>query len=83
MSVASKSRSLAATVAGLLGLQRSFGSELADRAVDGLLGSPISRESIYLGKALANYALLPDGIGFPTLHDTDPRGLIRELDTPP
>src|SRR4051812_49924578 len=42
------------TFAGLLGLQRSFGMELADRAVDGLLGAPISRESIYLGKALAN-----------------------------
>ena len=42
------------TFAGLLGLQRSFGSELADRAVDGLLGAPIARESIYLGKALAN-----------------------------
>jgi heme exporter protein B len=42
------------TFAGLLGLQRSFGSELADRAVDGLLGAPIAREAIYLGKALAN-----------------------------
>ena len=42
------------TFAGLLGLQRSFGSELADRAMDGLLGAPISREAIYLGKALAN-----------------------------
>ena len=42
------------TFAGLLGLQRSFGSELADRAIDGLLGAPISREAIYLGKALAN-----------------------------
>jgi heme exporter protein B len=42
------------TFAGLLGLQRSFGLELADRAIDGLLGAPISRESIYLGKALAN-----------------------------
>ena len=42
------------TFAGLLGLQRSFGGELADRAIDGLLGSPIARESIYLGKALAN-----------------------------
>jgi heme exporter protein B len=40
--------------AALLGLQRSFGSELADRAIDGLLGAPVSRESIYLGKALAN-----------------------------
>ncbi len=40
--------------AALLGLQRSFGSELTDRAIDGLLGAPVSRESIYLGKALAN-----------------------------
>ena len=40
--------------AALLGLQRSFGSELADRAIDGLLGAPVSREAIYLGKALAN-----------------------------
>ena len=42
------------TFAGLLGLQRSFSGELADRAIDGLLGAPISREAIYLGKALAN-----------------------------
>ncbi|MEO8334446.1 MAG: heme exporter protein CcmB [bacterium] len=40
--------------AALLGLQRSFGSELADRAIDGLLGAPVPRESIYIGKALAN-----------------------------
>ena len=40
--------------AALLGLQRSFGSELADHAIDGLLGAPVARESIYLGKALAN-----------------------------
>src|SRR5674476_86455 len=42
------------TFSGLLGLQRSFGIEQADRAIDALLGSPISRESIYLGKAIAN-----------------------------
>jgi heme exporter protein B len=42
------------TFAALLGLQRSFASELADRAIDGLLGAPIARESIYLGKAAAN-----------------------------
>lgn len=42
------------TFSGLLGLQRSFGVEQADRAIDGLLGSPISREAIYLGKAMAN-----------------------------
>lgn len=42
------------TFSGLLGLQRSFGVELADRAIDGLLGAPVPREAIYLGKALAN-----------------------------
>src|SRR6266516_1429215 len=39
---------------GLLGLQRSFGVESADHAIDGLLASPVSRESIFLGKAIAN-----------------------------
>ncbi len=42
------------TFSGLLGLQRSFGIEQADRAIDSLLGAPIPRESIYLGKAIAN-----------------------------
>lgn len=42
------------TFSGLLALHRSFGVELADRAIDGLLGAPVPRESIYLGKALAN-----------------------------
>lgn len=42
------------TFSGLLGLHRSFGVELADRAIDGLLGAPVPREAIYLGKALAN-----------------------------
>jgi heme exporter protein B len=42
------------TFSGLLGLQRSFGVEQTDRAIDALLGAPIARESIYLGKALAN-----------------------------
>lgn len=42
------------TFSGLLGLQRSFGVEQADKAMDALLASPIDRESIYLGKALAN-----------------------------
>ena len=39
---------------GLLGLHRSFGAEQQERAIDGLLGAPIEREAIYLGKALAN-----------------------------
>lgn len=42
------------TFAGLLGLHRSFGVELHDRAIDALLMAPIDRETIYLGKALAN-----------------------------
>jgi heme exporter protein B len=42
------------TFSGLLGLQRSFGIEQADRAMDALLAMPIDRESIYLGKAIAN-----------------------------
>jgi heme exporter protein B len=42
------------TFSGLLGLQRSFGVEQADRAMDALLGAPVDRESIYLGKAIAN-----------------------------
>ena len=39
---------------GLLGLHRSFGVEQADRAMDGLLAAPVSREALFLGKALAN-----------------------------
>jgi heme exporter protein B len=42
------------TFSGLLGLNRSFGIELADRAFDALLASPVARESIFAGKALAN-----------------------------
>ena len=42
------------TFAGLLGLHRSFGVEMHDRAMDALLVAPLNRESIYLGKAVAN-----------------------------
>ena len=42
------------TFSGLLGLQRSFSIEQSDRAIDALLGAPIPREAIYLGKAIAN-----------------------------
>jgi heme exporter protein B len=38
----------------VLAVQRSFGVEQPERALDGLLISPISREAIYLGKAIAN-----------------------------
>jgi heme exporter protein B len=42
------------TFAGLLGLHRSFGVEMQDRAIDALLVAPVDREAIYLGKAIAN-----------------------------
>ena len=41
-------------VSGLLGMHRSFGVEQPDRAIDGLIASPVSRESIFLGKAIAS-----------------------------
>src|SRR5918995_4415760 len=40
------------TFAGLLGLHRSFGVEMQDRAMDALLVAPVNRESIYVGKAV-------------------------------
>jgi heme exporter protein B len=46
------------TFSALLGLQRSFGIEEHDRGIDALLISPISRESIYLGKAFGNLIFL-------------------------
>ena len=42
----------------LLGLQRSFGIEEHDRGIDALLVSPVSRESIYVGKAIGNFVFL-------------------------
>lgn len=42
------------TFAGLLGLHRSFGAEVQDRAIDALLVAPVEREAIYIGKAAAN-----------------------------
>jgi len=42
------------TFSGLFGLHRSFGVEQQEGAMDALLIAPIPRESIFLGKALAN-----------------------------
>lgn len=42
------------TFSGLLAMHRSFGVESQDGALDALLVSPVSRESIFLGKAGAN-----------------------------
>jgi heme exporter protein B len=46
------------TFSALLGLQRSFALEEHDRGIDALLVSPISREAIYLGKAIGNLIFL-------------------------
>ena len=40
--------------AGMLGLNRAFGLERENHALDGLLLSPASRTAIYLGKVAAN-----------------------------
>jgi heme exporter protein B len=42
------------TFSGLLGMHRSFGVEQPDRAIEGLIASPVARESIFLGKAIAS-----------------------------
>jgi heme exporter protein B len=39
---------------GLLGLHRSFGGEQPTRTIDALIAAPVSREAIFVGKALAN-----------------------------
>jgi heme exporter protein B len=46
------------TFSALLGFQRSFGVEERDRGIDALLVSPISREAIYMGKAVGNLVFL-------------------------
>ena len=46
------------TFSGLLGMHRSFGVEQPERAIDGLLASPVARESIFLGKAIASLAFV-------------------------
>ncbi len=42
------------TFSGLLGMHRSFAVESQESAMDALLVSPVPRESIFLGKAIAN-----------------------------
>lgn len=46
------------TFSALLGLQRSFALEEHDRGIDALLVSPVSREAVYLGKAIGNLLFL-------------------------
>ena len=42
------------TFAAMLGLNRAFGLERENRALDGLLLSPASRTAIFVGKVVAN-----------------------------
>lgn len=44
--------------AGILGLNRSFVSELENNCLTGLRTAPIDPSSIYLGKVLANFSLV-------------------------
>jgi heme exporter protein B len=44
--------------AGLLGLGRSFGLELEQDALTGVLLAPVDRGALFLGKVIANLALL-------------------------
>src|SRR5580692_11702719 len=44
--------------AGALILNRSFARELPNDCLDGLIAAPISGAALFLGKALANYALV-------------------------
>jgi heme exporter protein B len=71
------------TFAGLLGLHRSFGVEMEHRAMDALLASPVSRESIYLGKAIANtiFVMAVLAIAVPSLALFYNLPLLRTLTT--
>ena len=55
------------TFAAMLALNRAFQLELENQALDGLLLTPVSRSSIYLGKLLANlvFVLVVEAIGLP------------------
>lgn len=57
------------TFSGLLGLHRSFGLEQDSRAIDALVTSAAPRESIFLGKALANlvFVLAVQAIAIPAV----------------
>ncbi|MEP7352965.1 MAG: heme exporter protein CcmB [Acidobacteriota bacterium] len=49
---------LAYSFAGALALNRSFARELQNDCLDALIASPAPSSALFLGKALANYALL-------------------------
>jgi len=49
---------IAFAFAGTLVLNRSFVRELPNDCLDGLIAAPISRSALFLGKAIANFALV-------------------------
>ena len=55
------------TFAAVLALNRAFQMEFENQALDGLLLAPVSRQSLYLGKLLANLAFVGvvEAIGLP------------------
>lgn len=57
------------TFSGLLGLNRSFAIEQADRAMDALLAAPVDREAVFLGKALGNlvFVLVVQAVAIPAV----------------
>src|SRR6266542_4548280 len=55
------------TFAAMLALNRAFQLELENQALEGLLVSPLSRASLYLGKLIANLAFVGvvEAVGLP------------------
>lgn len=49
---------VAVVFAGVIGLNRSFVLEKEHDALDGLMLAPVSRDTIFLGKALGNFAFI-------------------------
>ena len=67
--------------AGVLGLHRSFGSEVDRGTLTGLLLAPIERSAIYLGKVAANllYVLIVETLVVPALLILFDVNLLRPL----
>ena len=67
--------------AGVLGLHRSFGSEVDRDTLTGLLLAPVERSAIYLGKVAANllYVLIIEALLVPALLILFDVNLLRPL----
>lgn len=69
----------AAAFAGVLGLNRSFAMEAERDTLDGLMLTPVSRELIFLGKALGNFLFITASeiIVFPMFEALYNVGILR------